>query len=112
MKASGPSLQLLRCPRLVQVGMKWQLRPRLRSWRLPRFASRPPGCHPRTRYCSERHIGLVARNRARRLLRHDSPDHVAHARAPEVVEEHAGDAGRFGEIVPCYAEVFDYLTVL
>jgi len=49
----------------------------------------------------------VARHRARGLLRNAAPDHVADARAPEVTEEQAGDAGRFGERIPCYAEVFD-----
>src|SRR5215469_4566935 len=73
MKVFGPSLQLPRCPDLVQVGMKWELRPKLRPWRLPRFTSRRPGCH--------------------------------------VVKKQAGDAGRFGELVPCYAEVFDHLAV-
>ena len=79
---------------------------------LLRFASPCPGVvlgHDVV--AREYRVGLVARYRARGLLRNAAPDHVADARAPEVMEEQAGDAGRFGERIPCYAEVFDPLAV-
>ena len=47
----------------------------------------------------EHGIGFVARHRASGLLRNAAADHVPNARAPEVVEEQARDAGGFREIV-------------
>src|SRR5215469_3563606 len=47
MKASGPSLQLPRCPVFVQVGMKWELRSQLQPSRLLRSSSQKRNKRPR-----------------------------------------------------------------